>query len=155
MAEARKNEPGSVVRAGHSADGHLALRGGATFPPAGLAGVLALARVTDLPSAYAAGLGDGVVAEFVGGSPQARPDLNPCWLPGLTVPVVLVHGAADPVVPLAQGETYVRIRLAARLVTLPETGHFELIDPDSAAWPHVVAGLVRRLSDRTRPRGQP
>jgi hypothetical protein len=59
------------------------------------------------------------------------------------------------VVPLAQGETYVRIPLAARLVTLPETGHFELIDPDSAAWPHVVAGLVRRLSDRTRPRGQP
>ena len=59
---------------------------------------------------------------------------------GLTV-LVAVHAADDAVVPVEQSSDYVRIATAAggdaRLVTVPG-GHFDLIDPGSAAWGRVV-----------------
>jgi pimeloyl-ACP methyl ester carboxylesterase len=142
MAQALGWRPAPIVLAGHSAGGHLALWAAATCPPPGLGGVLALAPVADLAAADAAGLGKGAVTDFLGGSARTRPDLDPRSLPRVSVPVVLVHGAADPVVPLEQSKSYLRSHPAARLTTVPGTGHFELIDPATGAWPHVVAELA-------------
>jgi hypothetical protein len=53
-----------------------------------------------------------------------------------------VHGAADPIVPLAQGEAYARAAGAAggdvRLVRVESAGHFDLIAPFAPAWRTVL-----------------
>jgi dipeptidyl aminopeptidase/acylaminoacyl peptidase len=60
-----------------------------------------------------------------------------------------VHGHDDDVVPIELSRTYVEKKNAqgehARLVEIPQAGHFELIDPRSKAWPTVegtVLGLL-------------
>ena len=144
-------DPGPVVLAGHSAGGHLVLWGAVRHrlpagvpwrlanPPA-VAGVLALAPVSELADAYQRRLGDGAVAELLGGGPEAHPDryaaTDPAALPAPDVPVVLVHGALDDRVPVAQSQRY-----PAPLVELPEVEHFGVIDPLSPAWPAVVEAL--------------
>jgi pimeloyl-ACP methyl ester carboxylesterase len=54
------------------------------------------------------------------------------------VPVICVHGEADDTVPFRQSERYVATARAAgdpaRLVRLPGTGHFEVIDAGDPAW---------------------
>ncbi|NKQ59188.1 alpha/beta hydrolase [Amycolatopsis sp. K13G38] len=130
-----------VVVAGHSAGGQLALWVASTCPPQGLAGTLALAPVADLAAADQARLGDGAVAEFLGARARDRPDLDPALLPSPDGPVVVIHGDADTAVPVSLSASYVDANPAAKLVVLPGVAHFELIDPGSATWPAVVAGL--------------
>jgi len=52
--------------------------------------------------------------------------------------VVCVHGDADDTVPLSQSERYFEAALLAgdpvKLIVLPGTGHYELIDVDHPAW---------------------
>jgi acetyl esterase/lipase len=132
-----------LVVIGHSAGGHLALWLASTCAPAGLRGTLALAPVADLAAAHSAGLGNGAVAEFLGGPPSGRPDLDPVLLGRPAGAVTLIHGADDPSVPLALSRSYVRTHPAARLVELADTAHFEVIDPVSAAWPTVLSELER------------
>jgi pimeloyl-ACP methyl ester carboxylesterase len=127
---------GTPVLLGHSAGGHLALLLAAD---PGVRGVVALAPVADLALAEARGLGSGAVAAFLGGVP--RPDLDPARLPEPPVPVTILHGAADRVVPREVAEAYARTHPAARLEVLPRAGHFEVIDPDAEEWPAVVAAL--------------
>jgi dipeptidyl aminopeptidase/acylaminoacyl peptidase len=54
------------------------------------------------------------------------------------VEVICLHGDADDTVPIRQSERYVAAARAAgdpaRLVRLPGTGHFEVIDPADPAW---------------------
>jgi pimeloyl-ACP methyl ester carboxylesterase len=61
------------------------------------------------------------------------------------VPVRLVHGALDREVPASVTAAYVREarRLGGdvRLDVIPDSGHYSVIDPDSPAWPHVLAAL--------------
>jgi hypothetical protein len=49
-----------------------------------------------------------------------------------------VHGTADDRVPVSMS----RVFPAGRLAEIPEAGHFDLIDPQSKAWPVVVAALA-------------
>lgn len=149
-----------VIVAGHSAGGHLALWAAARHmvspdvawhaPQSRVAGVVALAAVSDLAACHALRLGRDAVVALLGGGPKQYPEryrsTDPMRLLPLGRPVRLVHGAADDVVPssLSAG-------LAARgraagddvsLAELPGAGHFDVIDPLSAAWPQVAAAFA-------------
>ncbi|UCM88202.1 alpha/beta hydrolase [Streptomyces marincola] len=133
---------GSLLLAGHSAGGHLALWAAAAHPPPRLAGTLALAPVADLRLAHRLGLDDGAVGDFLGGPPDGAAALDPVRLPAPAAPVVLLHGTEDIRVPPRVGDSYAAAHPATRLVRVPGAGHFELIDPLSAAWPLVTAALA-------------
>jgi acetyl esterase/lipase len=143
-------DPERTVLAGHSAGGQLALWCAGRDLPTGYTGVAALAPVADLTEAFQLDLDDGAVAELVGAGPDevpARYDwADPCRAPAPSVPVVVVHGTNDTAVPAALSERYVA-HTGAAMRLLDGVGHFELIDPRSAAWPVVldaIDGLSRR-----------
>ena len=128
-----------VIVVGHSAGGHLALL---VAQPAGTqaCAVLALGPVADLAMADRLGLDDGAVRAFLGRPAVDCPDLDPAALPRPAIPVTIVHGAADTLVPLEVSESYFSTG-PSQLVVLDGIGHFEPIDPASAAWPAVIAEL--------------
>lgn len=130
---------GPVVIVGHSAGGHLALLA-AQLPGTNARGVLALAPVADLALADRLGLDDGAVRAFLGRPAVDCPDLDPAALPRPSLPVTIVHGADDTLVPLELSESYFSTG-PSQLVVLDDIGHFEPIDPLSAAWPAVIAEL--------------
>jgi acetyl esterase/lipase len=153
---------GRVAVAGHSAGGHLALwLGSRAALPAGAVGsaprlrptlVVAQAPVADLALAHRADLGDGAVARFVGGSPAEVPERYALASPVELVQadgcrVVLVHGDADPDVPLAQSEAYEAaaraVGRAVELRVLAGTGHMEHVDPASEAVGVLLDALGR------------
>lgn len=149
----------NVILTGHSAGGHMALWGcsnldwsvpergeppfGAGPAPFRLRGVVSLAPVADLAEAHRLGLGDGAVQALMGDGPEAIPkeyeQADPMWIE-TDVPQILIHGDADTRVPVSLSRDYAR-RSGARLRELAGVGHFELIDPHSAAWPTVLAAI--------------
>jgi acetyl esterase/lipase len=151
--------PAAVLLAGHSAGGHLALWAAARnllqartrwySGGSPVRGVVPLSAVSDLVACADQDLGRGAAGLLMGGGPDRYPGryavADPARLVPLTVPVRLVHGADDEVVPCQMSADYAA--LAARAggdVTcdvLPGCGHFEVIDPLSGAWPHVLAAL--------------
>ncbi|GAA4708165.1 alpha/beta hydrolase [Pseudonocardia yuanmonensis] len=133
---------GPAVVAGHSAGGHLALWAATSAPPPGLVATVALAPVTDLGGAHRAGLGDGAVRDFLGADPGSRPDLDPIELASPSVPVTIVHGERDAIVPPVQARGYADVHRRTEVVIVPEAGHFALIDPLSPAWPAVRSRLL-------------
>lgn len=141
LVDARYDE--TVVLVGHSAGGHLVLWATAAADPAGLRGTIALAPVADLVLAERLDLDGGAVPAFLGGPAESRADLDPRRLPAPPTPTTVVHGIEDAVVPIAVGESYAAGHPAVRLVRLPGAGHYEVIDPLSAAWPLVTAELTR------------
>lgn len=161
-------DPDRVILAGHSAGGHLALwaatrhRLPAGSPwrddrPAGsvVIGVVALAAVSDLTTCERRALGGQAAGALMGGGYGQFPDryavADPIELVPAGVPVRLMHGTADDVVPSEMSMSYaLRARsagaagdVAATCVLLPGTGHFELIDPLSEAWPQVADAFLR------------
>jgi acetyl esterase/lipase len=146
----------------HSAGGHLALWAASrhllppgapwSAPSSRSRGVVALAAVSDLISGYRLGLGRGAVAALLGGGPDAYASryalTSPAGLLPTGTPVRLVHGRADDTVPCEMSLDYAaRARAAgddATCEALPGAGHFEVIDPLSAAWPAVL-GAFRAL----------
>lgn len=135
---------------GHSAGGHLAVwaasrRGATKHAPAH---TISLSGVLDLAGAADAGLGGGAVQELIGSRPIDNSGIYPLVDPSQLVPahgqVIAVHAADDQIVPRNQSASYVRLDRAAggraRLVTVPG-GHFDLIDPTSAAWKQIVTLL--------------
>ncbi len=152
-----------VLAVGHSAGGHLALWLAARHRlsadnelylnhPLPLRGVISLAGVSDLISACLLRLGNGAVAELLGGTPDALPAryaaASPAELLPLGVPQVLIHGTEDRNVPFSMSHAYMARACAAgdhaTLIPLPGMGHFEPIDPQSGAWPMLLEG-VRQL----------
>jgi acetyl esterase/lipase len=154
-ARGRPATPGPAILLGHSAGGQLALWYAATAPD-GIAGVLALAPVADLAQAYADGVGGGAVAELLGGGPDEFPDryaaADPVARLPLPVPVVILHGDRDAVVPITLSRSYVAAaRRAGSIVTLIELAgmeHFGLIDAHSTVWPSVTSALRSLAKDR-------
>ncbi|MDI1464331.1 alpha/beta fold hydrolase [Catellatospora sp. KI3] len=134
---------GRVIVVGHSAGGHLALWAATAAPAAGLAGTIALAPVADLVLAERLRLDDGAAGDFLGVPAAERADLDPARLATPSAEVVLVHGVLDEVVPIALARSYAVAHPGSRLVAVPDTGHFAVIDPLSAAWPAVLAELAR------------
>jgi acetyl esterase/lipase len=137
-----------IIACGHSAGGHLALRLGCEEN--GLNGVVALAPVAMLRDAYQLHLSDDAVAEFMGGTPDERPDEYDEASPSkhaLTSPAILIHGGDDDVVPISQSRDYFRLRRndPAHFLELPGTGHMELIDPEARAFTSVAAAITDLL----------
>ena len=153
---------------GHSAGGHLALwlvgshRISKTSQlhhdqrqDIGVA--VSLAGLSDLRLAWSQKLGHGIVTRLMGGTPNEHPDRYDAGSPIELLPTgsryVLVHGADDDTVPISQSEAFVakaeKLGDRSSLVRLEEIGHYELIDPESAAWP-AVAGAVLSLFDMDR-----
>lgn len=136
---------GKLLLIGHSAGGHLVLWAAVTCAALGLQGVLALAPAADLSLAHALNLGDGAVSGFLGAEPSVRPDADPLQLSAPAVAVTIVQGTADAVVPPAIAASYCAAFPNTRLVQLPGSGHFAVIDPLSSAWPTIMEEL-RKLS---------
>jgi acetyl esterase/lipase len=149
--------PGAVVLGGHSAGGHLALWAAAraglpedspwAVAAALFSGVVGLAAVSDLTSCARQRLGRGAAQALMGGGPRRYPErygaADPARLLPVPVPVGLVHGADDGVVPSQMSVDFARDSAAVgggavSCEVLPRCGHFELIDPLSAAWPAVL-----------------
>ncbi|QOY85366.1 alpha/beta hydrolase family protein [Paludibaculum fermentans] len=142
-------DPKRLGVAGHSAGGHLALwLAGEKVAP--LRMVLSLAGVADLRRGFELKLNNGVVGELMGGDPGKHPDRYARCSPIERVPIKvftrLIHGIKDDVVPLEISKRYeAAARKAgddARLITLPATGHSELIDPEALEF-RVISSTLR------------
>lgn len=142
-------DAGRVVTLGHSAGGHLAVWLASGVRVAGEPVVAPIAAVgqgavCDLVAASRDGLGSGAADALLGGGPDEVPEryavASPARHAPLQVPVVLVHGADDDIVPPTQSS----LLAGAELVLVPGAGHFEPIDPTHAAW-HVVADRLPAL----------
>jgi acetyl esterase/lipase len=151
-----------VILSGHSAGGQLALWAasrpaaprssgmGTTQPPLRPIGVVSLAGITDL-AAYSAGSGEcnAAVPRLLGGTPARQPDryraVSPIDLLPIGVPIALVHGELDPIVPVASMYAFgARAKAAGERIsvtTITGAGHFDVIAPRSFAWPTVLAAF--------------
>lgn len=132
---------GRVVLSGFSAGGHLALWLAARHAPCDA--VVALAPVADLARAQQLRLSDDAVGAFIGDADIA--DWDPVTLPSPQVPVTVVHGIDDAIVPPELSRRYVAAHRHARLTLLPGAGHFALIDPDGSAATAVRHALLAAL----------
>jgi len=142
---------------GHSAGGHLALwavtrssaPGALRRPSWRPRRVVGLAPVSDLTEADKLQLSRHVTVELMGGTAKEQPgryaDGSPAEHLPLRVPVVVIHGTKDDVVPLAMNRSYVerarKVGDDVRLVMPEDVDHFDVIDPKSTVWPQVVAAL--------------
>lgn len=136
-----KRHNGNVILVGHSAGGHLVLWASSAHRTPQLVGTLALAPVADLILAHDRQLGDGAVIAFLDTDPASRADLDPRRLPAAEIPITIVHGTDDDIVPLELSESYVATHRKARLVRVHGADHFAVIDPKSRAWPRIVEKL--------------
>ena len=150
LASTHGADPGQITWAGHSAGGHLALWAAARpyFPASSpwrgrcdATRVVSLAGCSSLRLCAEWNLGDGAAQNLMGGTPDEVPEryavADPAALTPPSVGVVLVHGSDDDRVPIGMSQAFP----VGRLTELPDTGHFELIDPDSHAWPTVLSAL--------------
>jgi len=135
------------VVVGHSAGGHLALRLAAETHD--IAGVAALAPVADLSLAMQQDLGNGAVSEFLGGNAAACVEACPAQRTS-SVPRTLLYGSEDDIVPISQGRAFLEARRAdpgpVKLIEIPGADHFDLIDPESAAFPMVLACVLEFIA---------
>lgn len=167
LAATRALDLEHVMVIGHSSGGHLALwvAGQQRLPkdhplyaplPFRLGSVTALAAVTDLRRASELGSDWAPVAHLLGGKPDEVPDRYKASSPIDMVPLglrqIVVHGMRDELVPYEMSDRYFAAATAAgdpvRLISLEEARHFDLIDPESAAWPRVREAIQLELARR-------
>jgi acetyl esterase/lipase len=153
-----------VIAIGHSSGGHFAMWLAArpklpttsdlySTNPVALSGVVVLDGPTDLKAALAVDqriCGSPVIANLIGGSPDAQPDR---------------YRAASPVelLPLGVRQEFFAGRMFAAQIPpyeaaakqagdvlhttlLENAGHFVFIDPQSDVWPQVIAAVRRLVS---------
>jgi len=151
-----------TVLVGHSAGAHLAAWAAARHrlpkespwqrsDPLDVS-VVSLAGVLDLELSERLGLGGHAASRLLGGSPRHQRDryalANPTALLPTGVRLIAVHGTGDDTVPVEMSRRYVdRAQTAGdqvELVEIDDCGHYEVIDPASAAWPAVLAAIERQ-----------
>ena len=119
---------------GFSAGGHLALWASRERPA--LAGVAALAPISDLHEGAALGLGKGAVKALLGGLPKEFSEefaqANPIERPRVGVPEVVIHGALDEAVPLGMSRRYAET-VGSQLVEVAGEGHGAHLEPGSGS----------------------
>lgn len=163
---------GRVVVVGHSAGGHLAMWAAARArvpgasdlhvrDPLPVRGVLDLAGPVDLTANIAEYEGlcrDTVITALVGGTPAEVPEryaqASAIKLLPFGIPQVLLIGEFEEFVPRPLAETYVRAAAEAgdpaKLIVIPNVGHFEIASPRAVTWPRV-ASAIRALLDGQLP----
>jgi acetyl esterase/lipase len=136
-----------VCVAGHSAGGHLAVCL-AAFEPS-ITRVLSLAGVLDLRRAWELHLSNDAVVEFLGGTPAQVPEHYHEASPAersIRATQKLIHGTVDDSVPYEISKSYADRKKAAgekvELITLPNIGHFEIVDPGSNVWKQVEQTFI-------------
>ncbi len=159
-----------VVLAGHSAGGHLAfwLAGRQHLPQSGplqpperllpVRGVLGLAAVVDLRITLELAHGlfapaQQEIVDFMGATPAAAPERyragNPGDLLPLNVPQVLLQGSLDgqipPQLPVRWTDRGHRIGETVTFERILGADHFDVVDPQSKAWPQVRDAVKRWL----------
>jgi acetyl esterase/lipase len=150
-----------VIVLGHSAGGHLALWLAArenlsrksflyTKNPLKVKGVVSLAGISDLDT-YA--LEDGscnkAVSKLMGGLPKDVSEryiqASPMLLAPLKIPVRMIQGDLDPIVPATQATRYAerakRRDVDTRVTMVQNAGHFDLVAPHSPAWLNVLEAV--------------
>ena len=146
-----KTDAARLAVLGHSAGGHLALW---ALADGAVRGAVSLAGITDLAAAERAGIGSGAVSEFLGGIGRAQlaryRDADPISRIPTGGRSLLVHGARDDRVPLAQSQAFVRAAAAAgddaRLLELADADHLDPLDPRGAHWPAIAEAVDALLS---------
>ena len=147
--------PDRVVLVGHSAGGHLAALVASQPDAHGLGGAVSLAGCVDLMLTARMGLGDRAAQSLMGGEPADLPaeygEADPAALTP-AVPLLLLHGADDRIVPPEVSRSYEdsvarsgRQHAEVRLTVIPACEHFGLIDPEHPAFA-VVLEAVRTLA---------
>lgn len=143
----------NVVALGHSAGGHLALwlAGRAKLPvtsplrsaaPLAISHVISLGGLPDLEATANSpdnGCGTAVVGRLVGaGRDDPYADTSVPRLFPLGVPQTLINGRGDRIIPYRMATDYAdearRAGDRVDLVTVPATGHVELVAPGTGAW---------------------
>jgi acetyl esterase/lipase len=155
LQNARKHnlDANRVIVMGHSAGGQLALCLAGHEP--GVTRAISLAGVVDLKQAYNLHLSNDAVVEFLRGTPKEVPDhyreADPMQLSMSQARQWLIHGSGDDTVPLAFSRDYVSTKQTRtpkeklQLVEIAGAGHFDLIDPRTAAWKEVVNAVQQSL----------
>ena len=143
-----------VIVVGHSAGGHLALLLAASWPQVydrktPVLSVVGLAAITDI-ARYAQGDNSCQQATtlFMGGAPDDIPDdyaaANPARL-RVDVPITLLHGDGDQIVPRDQFEGLRGGNI--RRVLDPGAGHFDWIHPGTPAFGTLLRVLAQPDGD--------
>jgi acetyl esterase/lipase len=151
-----------VVAVGHSAGGHLAMWAAARrrLPPTSalyardplaLRGAVSLAGIDDLQAYRANGGnacgGPSTIDRLVGQRANAFADTSPASLLPNGVSQAIISGSRDGIVAAHFAHDYAgKARAAGDRVDdieISGAGHFDLIDPDSPAWPRIAAAIDR------------
>lgn len=136
---------------GHSAGGELALCLAAQEPT--LKRVISLAGIVDMEQAWQLHLGNNAVGGFLGGTPKEVSEhyreADPMHL-SIKATQWLIHGASDDVVPSSLSRNYAEQKRNrgedVHYLEIASAGHFDLIDPHSAAWPKIESTVMHLLS---------
>ena len=156
-----------VIVTGHSAGGQLALWLAArknlprdsvlyTANPLPLNGVISLAGITDLRK-YRPDC-DDAVTKLLGGAPEqfaARyQQTSPLELLPVKIPIRLIHGVKDNIVPLELGKEFVATAKSkgeqVTLTVLEDAGHFDLISPLANDWAVIKNAVLTLLKSKTQ-----
>ncbi|WDT87742.1 alpha/beta hydrolase [Alteromonas sp. 009811495] len=157
---ARNNSKQTVVLAGHSAGGHLALLAaqslGADFPGTMSPGaiksghvnntnvqiqsVLGLAAITDVAK-YAMGTNScqSATTAFMGGEPSTAESAYTAATPDSSksdIPFHLLHGSSDSIVPVHHASL-----TGAASTIVPSGGHFDWLHPESTSF-HALLEVI-------------
>jgi acetyl esterase/lipase len=144
-------DPAKVLIMGHSAGGELALC--LAGHQSSVRQVISLAGVVDLQKAWELHLSNDAVVDFLGGTPKEVPEhyheSDPMQLKIPQATQWLIHGAEDDIVPAYFSRNYAEQKKKqgedVHYLEIATAGHFELIDPHSAAWPKVESTALHLL----------
>ncbi len=150
-----------VVTVGHSAGGHLAIWAAARpriaktstlykNDPLPIHAAVSLSGILDLESYRGTGPdacgGQPTIDGLIGKRATPFADTPPAWLVPSGVHQVIFSADLDRIVPAPFGHAYAKRAKAAgdRVddVEIRGAGHFEMIDPKSAAWPIIESAIV-------------
>lgn len=150
-----------VVTVGHSAGGHLAVWAAARSriaktsalyrsDPLAIHGAVSLSGIVDLEAYRSTGPdscgGPPTIDGIAGKHPDPYADTSPARMVPSGVHQMIISGDLDRIVPAPFGHAYARKAKAAgdRVddIEIKGAGHYEMIDPKSAAWPTIEAAIV-------------
>ena len=151
IAEKYKLNEKKIMVMGHSAGGELALCLGGHQNS--VRGALSLAGLVDLHRAWELHLSNDAVVEFLGGTPDTVAEhyheASPAEVAMPHLVQRLIHGVKDDIVPIEMSRHYRDAKKKrgenVELIELANADHFDVIDPQSKAWPIVEKTILKIL----------